>query len=105
MGDKTWKREERRVARDIGTERNWKGTSGDIPDVKDEFLSVEVKNQKAVPKFLYKVLDQAESHCGENRIPMAVVRKKYQNKRIAIIEWEKFLKIYNKYKEKKNPDE
>lgn len=101
MGDKSWKRNEREVARDIGVERNWRGTSGDIPDVKDEYLSIEVKNQKAVPKFLYKVLDQAKEH-AENKIPMSVVRRKKKHTQVAIIDWEDFLNIYKGYKKYKN---
>lgn len=96
-GDKSWKRNEREVARDLGTERNWRGTSGDIPDVKDDNLSVEVKVGKGVPKYLYKVLDQAEDH-AEGNIPMAAVRKKYKSKRVAILDWEDFLEIYEEYK-------
>ncbi|MGV9206086.1 MAG: hypothetical protein ACOC44_18925 [Promethearchaeia archaeon] len=85
------------MAKDLDVKRNWRGTSGDIPDVKDDYLSIEVKNQKAVPKFLYKALSQAEDH-SEGKVPMAVVRKKYKQKKIAIIDWEDFLHIYKQYK-------
>lgn len=97
MGNKAWKNLEREIARDLGTERNWRGTSGDIPDVKDDLLSIECKNQKAVPKFLYKVLDQAKDH-AEGKIPMAVVRRKGKHTKIALLSWEKFLHIYKQYK-------
>lgn len=95
MGDKSWKRNEREVAKDLGVKRNWRGTLGDIPDVIDNHLSVEVKNTKSVPKFLYDVLEQAKSH-SEGNIPLAVVRRKGKHTKVAIIDWKDFLKIYNK---------
>jgi len=97
MPDKSWKRNEREVAKDLNTKRNWKGTSGDIADIKDEHLAVEVKVGKGVPKYIYKVLEQAESH-AEDRIAVGAVRRKHKPKRVAILDWEDFLKIYNVYK-------
>jgi len=60
----TWKHAEREIARRLGMERN--GATGQAtPDAENNWLAVEVKHGKQVPKFPFSAMAQAQRNAGD----------------------------------------
>lgn len=74
MADKAWKRCERRVAKYIGGERVpiTGRQRGDVPDVKHNWLSVEIKYRAKLPRWLYEARSQAEAAAQPRQLPVQI---------------------------------
>ena len=62
MADKLWKAVERRIAKYLGGERVpiTGRQRGSAPDIKHEWLSIEVKQRDSLPAWVHDAMDQAE---------------------------------------------
>ena len=80
MADKPWKSCERRVARYIGGERVpiTGRQRGDVPDIKHNWLSPEVKYRKAVPEWIKDAMRQAEAASNPRQLPVVILVEKGQ---------------------------
>lgn len=63
MADKLWKAVERRIAKYLGGERVpiTGRQRGSAPDIKHEWLSIEVKQRESLPAWVHDAMDQAVS--------------------------------------------
>ena len=63
MADKLWKAVERRIAKYLGGERVpiTGRQRGSAPDIKHEWLSIEVKQRESLPAWVHDAMDQATS--------------------------------------------
>ncbi len=82
MPDKSWKAFERRVAKKIGGRRT--GVLGG-EDVEHPRWSIECKLLQFLPKWLTEIMKQAEDNCPTGKIPLAVVKQKYDNDEDAYV--------------------
>ena len=72
MSEKRWKAQERRVARLLGGKRNHtKGSAA--PDVQSTWASIEVKDRKSLPQWLYLAIAQARGNATRRQLPLAVL--------------------------------
>ena len=81
MADKTWKANEREIAKRLGGKRVpiTGRIRGSAPDIEHEWLSLEVKHRKALPAWLHDAMDQAvKSKVGE-QLPTVVLHQNRQN--------------------------
>ena len=73
MTDRVWKQAERRIAHLLGGERT--GPTGTPkPDIVADWLVVEVKHRKRLPKWLKGALAQAQAH-ARDRLPICVLHE------------------------------
>ncbi len=77
MSRATWKRTERSIAGLIGGERvPVSGRQrGDQPDVRHDWLSVEVKHRQTVPQWLLGSLTQARAAVRGDQLPVAIIHR------------------------------
>lgn len=77
MADKSWKRTERKVAAMLGGERVpiTGRQRGDAPDVRHEWLSIEVKHRKDVPAWLKGAMAQAVASVRGNQLPVSIIHQ------------------------------
>ncbi len=74
MGEKLWKRTERRIARLLEGERTNKyGERG--PDVSTPFYSIEVKSRKELPTWIKDALQTARGHASEKQLGILVLHE------------------------------
>ena len=78
MTDKLWKAWERKIAKYIGGERVpiTGRQRGDAPDIKHNWLSVEVKTRKKLPNWLFEARAQAEASARANQMPIQFYAEK-----------------------------
>ena len=76
--DKAWKACERRVAKYIGGERVpiTGRQRGDAPDIKHNWLSVEVKYRKKLPDWIKDALSQAKASQIRQQLPVVIMCEK-----------------------------
>ena len=91
MGDKLWKAVERRIAKYLGGERVpiTGRQRGSAPDIKHEWLSIEVKQRESLPAWVHDAMDQAvqsavkpELRISQPKGPLPVVILHETGKRI-----------------------
>jgi len=77
MSRATWKRTERSIAGIIGGERvPVSGRQrGDQPDVRHDWLSVEVKHRQSIPAWLTTALMQARAAVRGDQLPVAIIHR------------------------------
>jgi hypothetical protein len=77
MTEVLWKKTEREVAARLGGQRvPVSGRArGDAPDVKHDWLSVEVKSKHTLPHWLRDALAQARASAGVSQLPIAVLHE------------------------------
>ena len=84
MADKSWKAEERKVAKAFGSKRAlMKGTS-EKSDIDHPFFCVDVKLRKRweVDKWFSELEDYAQKH---NKTPILTLRKPRSRRRLAVV--------------------
>lgn len=77
MSEKPWKLTERAVASRLGGHRvpvSGRGR-GDAPDVALDWLVVEVKHRKRLPKWLREAMCQAKAASGLSQLPIVVLHE------------------------------
>lgn len=81
MADKAWKACERRVAKYINGERVpiTGRQRGDAPDIKHNWLSVEVKYRKTTPEWIKDAMRQAKASARGNQTPVVIICEKGQD--------------------------
>ena len=72
MPEKRYKRQERRVAKIMGAQRNPHDGSGK-PDVESEWLVVENKDRAKLPKWILETVYQARRKAGPKRLGVATL--------------------------------
>ena len=75
----SWKKMERRVAQMIGGERTAKHGLAS-PDAGNEWLSVECKFRRALPKWLHQAMAQAVRNAPSGRLPIVWLHERYKKK-------------------------
>jgi len=71
----SWKQVERAIAKRLGGKRV--GCTGQAtPDVVTDWLSIEVKSRKALPKWLWEGIEQARRGCREDQLAILVLHEK-----------------------------
>ncbi len=77
MSRATWKRTEREIAGIIGGERvPVSGRQrGDQPDVRHDWLSMEVKHRQSIPAWLTTALSQARAAMRGDQLPVAIIHR------------------------------
>ena len=85
--DKAWKKNERMIAKYIGGKRVpiTGRQRGDVPDIKHNWLSVEVKLRMRIPAWIKNGIDQAEKSAVGHQMPVLIIREKFQKIDDAII--------------------
>ncbi len=74
MADRTWKANERAIAKRLGGQRvGNRGTNTE--DVVHPWLSVEVKTRKALPAWLLDAMAQARRNSPASRLPIVVLHQ------------------------------
>jgi len=97
----TWKSVERRVARQLGTERT--GPTGTPqPDAETSWLCVEVKHRKSLPQWLTSALAQAKQHCNERQLGIAVLHEKHGRDSLVVMSFTDFVDWSGQTQEKEN---
>ncbi len=95
MPDKTWKRVEREIAAILGGERvPVSGRQrGDAPDIRHQWLSLEVKHRKTLPNWIFDALDQAQKSKAGQQLPVAILHGKGMGykKSLVVIELDDFV--------------
>lgn len=76
----TWKAVERSIASLIGGKRvPVSGRQrGESPDIAHNWLSIEVKHRRKLPKWIHDALDQAIKSVRGNQLPVAILHQKGQ---------------------------
>ena len=76
--DRRWKAVERSVAEKLGGERVpvTGRQRGSAPDVSHGTLSIEVKDRKALPKWISEAMEQAIASQRGDQIPIVVLHEK-----------------------------
>ena len=82
-----WKDNERMIAKYIGGERVpiTGRQRGDAPDIKHNWLSVEVKLRQRIPTWIKNGIDQAEKSAVGQQMPVLIIREKFQKADDALI--------------------
>ena len=82
-----WKDNERMIAKYIGGERVpiTGRQRGDVPDIKHNWLSVEVKLRMRIPEWIKNGIDQAEKSAVGQQMPVLIIREKFQKADDALI--------------------
>jgi len=93
MGDKAWKRAERRTAKDIGGERTW----WELADAKGPSMSVEVKYRKQIPKWLWDAVDQARRNAENDEFPAVRLIERYRHRSICVMDWNIFVEWFGEF--------
>jgi len=80
MTDKPWKATERAIAARLGGRRvPITGRSrGDVPDVRCDWLAVEVKLRRHLPGWLKTAMQQAVAAAGVSQLPIVVLHESGQ---------------------------
>ena len=77
MADKLWKQTERAIARRFGGRRV--GPTGQATaDVITDWLAIEVKTRKALPRWLLDAIGQAVGTADDGRLPIVVLHQKHK---------------------------
>ena len=100
MGDKSWKRAERIIAKKLGGRRVpisgiAKGFKG---DVEHDLLFVEVKQGKQIPKTVYEWYKKTKEQCPKGKIPIVVMKPKNSKKNFVLIELDDLIKLMEEKK-------
>lgn len=74
MADKAWKQFERRLAKDRVNGKRVGVLGGE--DVTSRCFSEEAKLLKKIPRFIEKVMAQAEENCPPRKIPVVIIKPK-----------------------------
>lgn len=87
MTDKPCKQNERALAKYIGGERiPVPGrASGDAPDIKHNWLSVEVRLRMRIPSWIKEGIAQAKKSAMGKQMPVLIIREKFQKVDDALI--------------------
>lgn len=85
MADKLWKAVERRIAKYLGGERVpiTGRQRGSAPDIKHDWLSIEVKQRESLPAWVHDAMDQAkesaslilEDKYNLNQLPVVILHE------------------------------
>src|ERR1051325_5906379 len=77
MADRSWKRTERQIARLIGGERvPVSGRArGDQPDIRHDWLSVEVTHRQTLPDWIHDAIRQAVASVRGEQLPLAILHQ------------------------------
>lgn len=92
----TWKRMEREIAKDVGTERNpLSGINGKhtASDTLHPNLYIECKYSNAFPKYILDFEEDIRKAEIEDKIPMRVYRRKGIRGEFVLLRWEDLLKF------------
>lgn len=73
--DKLWKSWERKIADYVGGERVpiTGRQRGSAPDIKHNWLSIEVKQRKKIAELLKDAMRQAEASAGPRQLPVVIL--------------------------------
>lgn len=84
---KTWKAAETAIARKLGGERVpvTGRARGSAPDIKHDWLSIEVKHWRVFPCWIRDALAQAVASVRGNQLPVAILHQKGQRYDDALI--------------------
>jgi hypothetical protein len=87
-----WKRQEREIARSLGTERLPDGEAG-RPDCRLPGWAIHIKTRATAPAWLWRALDQAARDSGEGEYPAVILSHVSQGKkarRVVLLDFAHF---------------
>jgi len=95
MTEKRWKRDERNIARDFGTERVLQ-KGRDVPDFETEAVVGEVKSRKALPRWLKDAVAQARRYAlpFNGKLPVVCLKEKGMRGYFVVIHSDDFMDWY-----------
>lgn len=93
--EKYWKYVERKVARIIGGKRI-PAAGEKLPDVVSDFLVVEVKSRKALPRWIVEALASAQGKAKSDQFPAAVLWEYGESDGILVCSLRDFAKWFCK---------
>ena len=72
-----WKNTERKIAKRLGGERVpiTGRQRGDVPDVKHDIYSLEIKHRKELPKWIHDAMNQAKAAVRGAQVPVVVLHE------------------------------
>jgi len=87
MADKSWKAEERKVAKAFGSKRALMKGTGEKSDIDHPLFCVDVKLRKRweVDKWFNKLQDYAQKH---DKTPILTLRKPRSKRRLAVVDFD-----------------
>ena len=83
MPNKTWKDVERRTAKMMNGQRNQVGTGK--PDVTSDWLVVEVKHRKSLPKWIADDLEKARTKAKGDQLGIVLLHQRYKHDDVIIL--------------------
>jgi len=95
MGEKRWKRDERKCARIFGTERVLEKGRG-VPDFETDAIVGEVKSRKTLPKWLREAVAQARGYAQpfNDKLPVLCLKEKGVRGFLVVIHSDDFVDWY-----------
>jgi hypothetical protein len=95
MSEKRWKRHEREIAGDFGTERVLQ-KGRDVPDFETDAVVGEVKSRKSLPRWLKEAMAQARQYAQplNHKLPVLCLREKGMRGYFVVIHSEDFADWY-----------
>lgn len=94
----TWKSTERKIAERLGGRRVpiTGRIRGSAPDIEHEWLSIEVKHRKTLPKWMADAMEQAQASKRGEQLPIVVLHENRQkfDDAYVVIRLEDFLTYF-----------
>ena len=94
LADRRWKRAERRVAGVLGGRRVPVSGRGDGPDVQHEWLSVEVKDRAALPKWLSGAMEQSRRAAEDGQLSIVVLHERGKHDSLVMLRLSDFVEWF-----------
>lgn len=95
LGEKPWKEQERRVARQLHATRNPNSADGiPRPDVENKLLAAVVKDRQNSPQWIVAALAKARMLAGPNRVGMVVATSSSTPQALVIMDLDDFVAWY-----------
>ena len=103
MADKLWKQAERKIAALLGGQRVpiTGRQRGDVPDIRHNTFSVEVKHKQELPAWLNEAMEQAEAAVTDDKMPIVILHEKGKNyaESLTILKLSDIIKLKNRIDE------
>ena len=95
MSEELWKRTERKIAGDFGTERVLQ-KGRDVPDFETDAVIGEVKSRKTLPKWLKDAMAQARQYAQplNCKLPVLCLKERGMRGYLVVIHSEDFVQWY-----------
>jgi hypothetical protein len=94
---KAWKDHEKRAAASIDGQRTSRPYAN-LPDAVSGQVIVECKTRKALPQWLWRAVEQAQSYIANGELAVVSLHEKrrHQQNDLAVLKWPDFVRLIEK---------